>query len=237
MAVAQKFLFDLSFDAPAPAAAPRAPAAPPPPPPEPTFTREELLAAEAKAREEGHAAGTAEAVSAHEERVAGTLKALADGVASLLSAKDAMQREGERQAVELTRSILGKLFPAFARCNGLGEITALVASCLRECVDEPRLVLRVGDGLFERAQQRLAPMVSASGYPGKLVILADEALAGSDCRVEWADGGVERDLARTWRDIEAAMIRTIETLDDATVVTKEAKPQAAPSETQETING
>ena len=55
------------------------------------------------------------------------------------------------------------------------------------------------------AQGHIAPLAASTGFPGKLVILGDESLAGSDCRVEWADGGAERDTARTWQEIEAAV--------------------------------
>jgi flagellar assembly protein FliH len=193
-------------------------------------------------------------VSAHEEQVAKTLATINDSLAAVLAAKDAMMRDGERETVELTRSIIGKLFPTLQKCDGLGEIATLVGACLRESVAEPRLVVRVPDALFERAQQRLSPMTAASGFPGKLIILADEALTGSDCRVEWADGGAERDLARTWRDIEAAMIRATgqpaakagaaatnpqgDTKPQAdTEPQGDAKPQAASGETQEKTNG
>jgi flagellar assembly protein FliH len=231
MATAQKFLFDVSFDGPS--ANTRPATAPPPAPPEPTFSREELAAAEAKGRAEGHAAGLAEAISQHEEQVGRTLATINDSLAALLAAKDAMMREGERQTVELTRSILGKLFPTLLKCDGLAEVTALVAASLRESVDEPRLVVRVPDALFERAQQRLAPMTTTTGFPGKLIILADEALVGSDCRVEWADGGAERDLTRTWRDIEAAMIRAADTPG----VPSETRQPTASGGTQEKTDG
>jgi flagellar assembly protein FliH len=226
MAAAQKFLFDLSFDGPAGAAAasgaaPRSPVTPA----EPSFSRTQLLAAETAAREAGHAAGLAEATGRQEERIGHALTVISDSVAALLAAKDGAQRDGERHAIELTQTIIGKLFPALARCNAIAEIAALVAGCMRECADEPRLVLRLPDALFEAAQTRIAPLAATSGFPGKLVILADDTLTGSDCRVEWADGGVERDLARTWREMEAAMIRAIETPGETNEATQPAAPR------------
>jgi len=56
MAVAQKFLFDISFDGPpSPSGAPL-PSRGPVTPAEPSFSRTDLAAAEVKARAEGHAA-------------------------------------------------------------------------------------------------------------------------------------------------------------------------------------
>jgi len=198
--VAQKFLFDVSFDGPP---EPRARGAVTPA--EPKIGRDELAAAEAVARAQGHAAGLAEAVAADQHRVAETLAVLAEHVATLLGDRGAAQRKAELFAIELTRTIVGKLFPAMARKTGLAEVAALVTQCMRESIDEPRLVLRVPDTLFDAAQRHIAPLAAGTGYPGKLVIMGDESLAGSDCRVEWADGGAERDTARTWQEIEATV--------------------------------
>jgi flagellar assembly protein FliH len=198
--VTQKFLFDVSFDGPPD---PRSRGAVTPA--EPRIGREEIAAAAEAARAQGHAAGMAEAVTAHQHRIAETLGLLGERVAALLSDRGAAQREAELLAIELTRTIVGKLFPALVRKTGLTEVAALVTQCMREAVDEPRIVLRVPDALFEAAQRQIAPLATSTGYPGKLVILGDDALAGSDCRVEWADGGAERDTARTWQEIDAAV--------------------------------
>ncbi len=40
-----------------------------------------------------------------------------------------------------------------------------------------------------------------------MVLFADESLKPEDCRVEWADGGVERDVGRLWREVEQAVAR------------------------------
>jgi flagellar assembly protein FliH len=209
MAAAEKFLFDLSFDGPGGPVA-GTPTRGPVTPAEPTFSRADVTLLEGKARAEGEAAGRAAAISAHEQQLSAALAAIGNGVKTLLASQDEAQREGERQALELCRALLPKLFPTLTKCQGMAEITTMVAKAMREFVDEPRLVVRLPDALFERAQAQLTPLGEATGYPGKLVILGDETLTGADCRVEWADGGVERDLNRTWREIEAAIVRAIE---------------------------
>jgi flagellar assembly protein FliH len=231
MAVAQKFLFDQSFDGPGGPAPTRA--RKPVTPAEASFNSADLAAAEAKGRAEGHAAGLAEAAASREEQVRATLVAIAERLAAMLSQKAEAQSENERQIIETTRIIVGKLFPALTRRDGFAEIAALLTSCLRECLDEPRLVLRVPDALFEDAQSQLAPLVAAGGYQGKLVILADEALSGGDCRIEWADGGAERDMPRSMREIEAAMTRALDGLSKSNDTTQ----HAAAGGTQETVDG
>src|SRR6185312_3853498 len=187
MAAVQRYLFDQSFDSPGGPAARGSVT-----PAEPTFSRAELSAAEARARTEGHAAGLAEATGRQEAEAAAALAAIERHLASAMASEEAMRRDGERQAVALTRIVLGKLFPALTRRDGLAEIEALVAAALAECLDEPRLVLRLPDALFAAAQSRLEPLAARRGFAGRLIILADDSLGSSDCRIEWADGGAER---------------------------------------------
>jgi flagellar assembly protein FliH len=205
MALAQRYLFDTNFDMPGGEARQRGVVTPA----EAAISRAELDAAAARARAEGHAAGLAEAQAQREQQIGDALTGIAQQLALLFAAKDEARRESERTTIELTRTIAAKLFPALIRKGALDELDAVVAQCMREAIAEPRLVLRVPDTLFEAAQQRMAPLAGTLGFPGKLIILVDDQLGPSDCRVEWADGGAERDTARTWREIEAALDRAV----------------------------
>jgi flagellar assembly protein FliH len=228
MALAEKFLFDFSFDAPGGGDARQRGAVTPA---EPVFTRVELDAATAHARGEGHAAGMAEALSQREQQVGDALSAIAERLGVLLADKASADRESERNTIELTRAIASKLFPALLRKGALAELEAVVVQCMHDTIGEPRLVLRVPDAIFEAAQQRIAPLAASNGYPGKVIILVDEALGESDCRVEWADGGAERDTARSWRDIDTAITRALSALNDG----NESSPQTSTAAPQETV--
>ena len=49
----------------------------------------------------------------------------------------------------------------------------------------------------------------ASGFDGRLVVLAEPDIAPGDCRIEWADGGLKRDRAATEAAIEEAVARYV----------------------------
>ena len=70
---------------------------------------------------------------------------------------------------------------------------------------------RVADRGVGEAPQAFAvpfgPLSAQSGYEGKIVLIAEEALLPGDARVEWADGGAERDSARLWRQIDEIVAR------------------------------
>lgn len=213
MSAPHKFLFDESFDLPdPPPPARKAPPPPPPPPPEPTFSKAELEAARLAGLAEGRAQALAEATQAIEQRLADALSALESGLKSLIEDRDSAIGEARRNGLETVRAIVQKAVPVLCRKSPLTELEAMIAECLREAFDEPRIVLRVSDALFEPLQARLGALTLSTGFAGKVVLLADEALGPGDARVEWAEGGAERDTRRLLRDIDEALMRALDTL-------------------------
>lgn len=204
----QKYLFDVSFDHVDLREEPEAPSPPPPPPPEETFTRAQLDAAREAGVAEGRNAGLAEAAAAVATRTTAVLETIARGLVGIFVARDAMIKETHGQAVAALRLIVSKALPALAAKAPLAEIEAVTSRCLMDAIDEPRVVLRVGNDLYEPVRGQLDALIAASGYPGRIVLLADENLSGGDARVEWADGGVERRLDEQLGEIDAAIART-----------------------------
>ena len=55
--------------------------------------------------------------------------------------------------------------------------------------------MRVNDALYAVAKEKLDDIVRARSFEGRLVVLAEPDIALGDCRIEWADGGINRDSA------------------------------------------
>jgi flagellar assembly protein FliH len=203
-ATARKFLFDLSFDGPAKAE----PAAPPPPPP-PSFTEADLEGARVAAFAEGKAAGLAEAAARDHARSTAALGRVAVDVATLVDHRTEAMEAIEAAALDLVLGLARKALPEASKRLALEELTGLLRGCLEDAFEEPRIVVRVPDALFDAAKASLEKTASAAGYAGKIVILADPALGPEDARVEWADGGAERDMTRFWAEIDEAAKRAV----------------------------
>ena len=216
----RKYLFDLSFDQPQGPVAVRFGRTPP----EPSFTRTELEAGCAAARQEGRQAGFAEAAAGAEARLADATEALASGLASLMARADQIRREAETHAVELLRMVTAKAVPVLARKEPLAELEAMLIDCLREAAEEPRIVLRVAPDLFDPMRGRLDAIAQSHGFAGKFVLLVDESLGPADGRLEWADGGAERNTARIARELDAALERALLNPISAAEPSKEETP-------------
>jgi flagellar assembly protein FliH len=199
MAKPEKFTFDVSFDHLGGMSS-RSLA-------ERRFTRGEIEATRQAALAEGHAAGVADAAKSAQSLTADSLAAIAQGVAALLAAHDATTADTQRRAMAAMQTIVAKLVPGLAAKNPLGEVEAFAIKCLHEAIAEPRVVLRVAAEIYEPLRERLDALAATAGYAGRIVLITDDALAPGDARVEWADGGAERDLAAQCAQIDNLLDR------------------------------
>ncbi|MGF1630233.1 MAG: hypothetical protein ACFCUT_12245 [Kiloniellaceae bacterium] len=211
----EKFLFDTNFDAEQSAKAKAAAAAQAAveEPPAPTFGEEELEAARRAAFAEGQAAGFADAEASHAKRLALAVESLPPLFAQLAQEAAAETDERRRDTLDAALTVVRKLFPQLARRNGLEEAHAVIEQCLERLRDEPRVVIRCADEDLDALRVQIEQSAAKGGYEGKLVFLADERLAPGDLRVEWADGGAERDQASLWKEIDAVIARTMTPAD------------------------
>jgi flagellar assembly protein FliH len=112
------------------------------------------------------------------------------------------QRQYEAFVREVAAAAVRKILPSFAAKQGMDEINALLAEAIGEMLNEPRLVVRVNEGEFDAVNAAVEKITAQAAYAGKVVLLADPEVASGDCRIEWADGGMERNTATTLDSIE-----------------------------------
>lgn len=225
---ARKFEFGLSFDppgsrgaarvaAPVPEPAPLLEPEPepeePPPPPPPTFSQEELDAARHLGLLEGRTTGETDAMQRIERRLADTVERLAHDLENMADGQQAALARIERQATELTVDIVRKLFPAFVARSGTVEIAAMIADALGLAIEAPKLTLRCAPDMIEALEPILTQTAARSGFEGRLSVRGDPDLTETDCRIEWSEGGLDRESGRLMTEIESAVARGLQDFD------------------------
>jgi flagellar assembly protein FliH len=188
-----KFLFDTSFDGPAKAA--------PAKPVRRNFTAAELEAEKGKAFAEGHAAGVAEATNEIASRHAAAAEAIAKRFAETFARLEQHRADSTQTAVAAATAMMRKLLPALGRSEAASEIEALVRDCLGRLHDEPKIVIRLRQDLVDAFRSRIDELADQAGFSGKVVVVADARVGEGDAKVEWADGGVERNTQLVWQEI------------------------------------
>jgi len=202
MASSERFLFETSFDTDQMGIAGSQDEAA-----EPIFCDVDLEQARAAAYAEGEAAGRQDAVNSIEKQLLNGLGRLVEQIGVLTADQARFQDSVTERSVELALKAIRKLFPTLAARGGLEEIEALLADCLQEAKVEPRVLVRAAETLVEPLQERIEALAAKAGHEGRTVVLADDTLGPSDCRVEWAEGGAERVVEHMWQEFEDATQR------------------------------
>jgi flagellar assembly protein FliH len=168
-----------------------------------------LKAAEAAAFARGVAQGSAEARAEAEQRSLAIIERIAAAMGALDQQLDTVEAKFETEAVEVAVAVAKKLAPELMATEPFAEIAALAVSCFRNLVKCPHVVVRVNDALHETAREKLDEIVRRLSPDTKLVLLAEPEIALGDCRIEWADGGIDRDSAAVAAAIDEAVARYI----------------------------
>ena len=196
-----KFLFDNAFDGFTRGQKPAPPAE------RPTRTEAELAAACAAAMAQGQNAGLEQGRAEQAARLAQAVELIAGEMQGLGASQSQALAAMRQAAAQLALAIAARLAPALIARQPLVELEALIAECLAELTSEPRVVVRVAPMLVEGLGGRIDALQRTAAFPGEVIVLGDDAVAEGDCRVEWADGGAERDLGDTLRAIEERVSR------------------------------
>jgi len=157
----------------------------------------------------GNAAGKEEQIAQQTAQIArqtAVLTAIDQNMVALINNIQAVALEHEEHTRRLALAIAKKILPSLAAQNGTKEIEALIDDTIREMAREPRLVVRVHEAEFDALNEKIQAIATQRAFTGKLIILADANVAAGDCRVEWADGGVERNTPAALDAIEQTVL-------------------------------
>jgi flagellar assembly protein FliH len=192
-----KFNFDTVFGskgAPPTAAAARARS---------SYSAEEVETIRRDTFQQGKSDTEAQAAAAR----AATLSAVAQSLIRLIGEFDAAVRSVREESVTIAIEVARKLADVALQAYPLKEAEALLADCLHKLHREPRLVVRVAPASADDLRADIDRLCAEHAFAGRVVIMAEASIKGADCRIEWADGGVERDLATTFAAIEQSAER------------------------------
>jgi flagellar assembly protein FliH len=156
-----------------------------------------------------------------ERQVSQALSAVSAHMSGLAQAQAESHERQSREALAVALTVVRKIFPRLAGRHGLDEVESVICDCLERLRDEPRIVIRVADAVLDQIEARIGEFSARSGFEGKIVYLAQDGLSPGDVRVEWADGGAERDSERLWREIDQITAR---------VASTDTPPGASPGE-------
>lgn len=210
MTAARKFMFETDFDN----------YQPPEPKPEelseedepvqeaaPTYSVEELAAAREEAHATGRQEGTNEAADAIDLKIASTLAAIEGSFSELFRSQEEANETTLKSAISVAVTIARKLFPSLNQKNALGEVENVVVTAMDMVMDETKVTIHVNEDLKSGLEQRIESLIKSC--EGKLTVRGDAGMAPGDCRIEWNEGGAERNTDAMWKDIDLIIEKNI----------------------------
>jgi len=171
----------------------------------------------ATALDQGREAGRTEMLDSLEQHCNDLLENILDAAQNLVARQDEQVVLMNKEAASLALAIIEKLAPALVKKTPLEEIELLVDQCLKNSPLEPRFVIRVDDAILSALQGRMEKIKRTRGFPGQVVLISAPMANISDCRVEWANGGVERDFDSLMATIKNTVQLFIEAPETATI--------------------
>ena len=167
-----------------------------------TLTVEELENLCARAKQEGTQGAQVRAT----ENVNQTLAAIVIAIRAALDQSHAAIEELRAEATELAFAAAKKIAPAALKALPAADVEAALREAMHQGIGEPRITLRAAPDVVAVLETKVAAIAHEEGYEGRVMIAADPAIRGADCRIEWRGGGSERSEAA----IEAALDALIE---------------------------
>ncbi len=173
------------------------------------FSEEELNLAREAAFDEGRGKGFTEGQEDAGLRIAQAIEALIASLPSLSQEQDRANEIILKDAVKLAIAVVKRALPAMAETHAFDEVSKVVADLVPHLLDEPRIIVRVALPLVESIRAHLEQLANQAGFEGRIVVQEDERVALGDCKLEWADGGGERDLGRLMADMDQIVERAL----------------------------
>ena len=197
---------------------------------EPVWTEQELEQEKAEAYAKGLAAGQAEALQGIEQRIAETVQHVMDRAQRMIENVEAVRAGLEDEAKRLAIAAGTKIGSEMLAQMRRQEIEAIVSDALSLLSSQPHVVIRVHEDLLDGFKQRFEAIALQNGFAGKLIILGEPDFEKSDCRVEWAEGGISRDASALAAQVDDIVTRHMPAADmtaTAEPIAMSEKPEMA----------
>ena len=182
-----------------------------------------LAEAEAAAHRKGYAEAQTDAGVETERRIADALERVAVSLTEANTALQTIEARLECEAVEVAVAVARKLAPALIECEPFAEISALAGGCFRELIASPHIAVRVNEAVYAAVREKLDGIARAHGFEGRIVVLGEPGIAAGDCRIEWADGGINRERAVADAAIGEAVARYVSARRNFAAATQEIR--------------
>ncbi|HZQ40595.1 MAG TPA: FliH/SctL family protein, partial [Rhizomicrobium sp.] len=148
-------------------------------------------------------------------KISQTLAALTIALRAALDQSHAEIEAVREEASLIAVAAARKLAHAALAALPAGDVEAALREAMHQAIGEPRVTLKAAPDVIAALKDRIETIAHEEGYEGRVLIAAEPALTGADCRIEWRGGGSERNEAAITAALDALIARRFSQSDDS----------------------
>ncbi len=179
-----------------------------------SYSQEEMDDAVRKAEETGYERGFRQAESEAEQRQEALMNEMNGKLSMMLADMATENSERENEAVQMALALVKKLLPSLEVQQAEAEVQKFLADNFSNFRREAHLSFAFNPQTVGAAAKIIAKLAEKNDFEGKISVHKDENLAAGDCRIEWENGGVEKNSRKMLEKAEKL-------LDDNTMKNEE----------------
>ncbi len=179
-----------------------------------SYSQEELDDEVRKAEEKGYERGVRQAENEAEQRREALMNEMSSKLSVILADMTTENGERENEAMQMALALVKKLLPSLAEKQAESEIRMFLTDNFPNFRREAHLSFVFNPQTVEAAAKIIAKLAEKNDFEGKISVHKDENLAPDDCRIEWENGGVEKNSRKMLEKAEKL-------LDDNTMKNEE----------------
>ncbi len=154
-------------------------------------------------RKQAYADGKASVEGQAAEACAQALSDSANALAALFERLATSEHNFKIQAFDLALLSARKIARRALELHPEQEIESLVQQCLTRLPCEPHIIITVADRLKKAVEPHLMELAQNQSFSGKIRVTGSDAITGASCKIEWSEGGVEKNPEDIGEAIEA----------------------------------
>ena len=171
-------------------------------PKEPSYSQAELDAAVNSAEERGYEKGFSAAATDIQKAEQTALDEINNRLIALLSGESENKKEAEASALKFAVELVRKLLPNLEAGVAKEEVEAFLGDNFSKFRGEKNLSFSFHPDMAVEIAPQLSKLAEKNDFEGKISIHKDINMSLSDCRVEWRNGGVERNTEEILGKVE-----------------------------------
>lgn len=174
-----------------------------------TYSEEEVSVFRTEAESAGYARGLSDAKKSIEQVTHALVEKMVHDIDLLIAQEESRNRDSQKIAASVAVATLKKTWPQLLEKYGYTKVEDAIRHALELNSQETRIVIRVHDSMLDTVVSRLPKLKEHEAFAGKVIVLADDAVAAGDCKVEWADGGLEVLGRSIMQNLDEALARVM----------------------------